>query len=334
MILMKILILFLGTILAFSVLLSNQSFAVDFRDSNGYTPNWAKSLGPYQALNKCSTIINEITKDGNWCFEWTAYVVDQGYENFPESATGKQSTSIQSPILVGSNSEKDQLISKISDVLKEANLVIGDELVDKDNTNWYRYTIFDSKGNEMGLLDVYADHKIRKVEALMTFASNEASLKIAILTLFVIEEQIIPTEKWESEIGKNFLLWIGDSMGKGLEEDSITIDNKKVSYNSVIREDFPVGVLSFTVDYDTNIKSAASTITTGSEKPLQEPKSVQITKEEAPRFDDLEESTPAWAIGLGIFVVFGIPAIIIGLIIWKIKKGRSARKLATDWKGI
>jgi len=323
---MKILVLFLGPTLVFSVLLSSQSFAVNFRDSNGYTPDWAKPLGPYQTLSKCSTIVSEMTKDSNWCLELVGYVLDQGYDNFPESVTGKQSASVQSPILTGSNSEKDQLISKISDVLKKANFVIGDEIVDVEDKNWYRYTIFDSKGNERGVLDIHADHKIRKVEALTTFTSNEASLKTAFLILYLIEEQIIPTEEWKSEIGKNFMLWIGDSMTKGLREDSITIDNKKVSYSIAIRED-SVGVFAFAVDYDTNIKTAASTITTGNKKPLQEPKSVQLTEDEAPRHSDLEEDqVPAWVTGLAIFIVFGIPAIIIGLIIWKIKQ-RKARKL-------
>lgn len=64
-------------------------YAVDFKDSTGYTPSWAKPLGYHEALSRCSGITGDATKDGNWCFEWVAYVLDQGIENFPESATGK-----------------------------------------------------------------------------------------------------------------------------------------------------------------------------------------------------------------------------------------------------
>lgn len=52
--------------------------AIDFVDHTGYTPDWAQTLGSYQTLARCSEIAGESSADGNWCFEWTASVVDQG----------------------------------------------------------------------------------------------------------------------------------------------------------------------------------------------------------------------------------------------------------------
>jgi len=71
----------------------NSQTKVDYIDSTGYTPFWAKNTGMYSVLNKCNMIIGETTRDGNWCFEWVTYVVDQGIENFPQSAESTSSTS-------------------------------------------------------------------------------------------------------------------------------------------------------------------------------------------------------------------------------------------------
>jgi len=57
------------------------------------------------------------------------------------------------------------------------------------------------------------------------------------------------------------------------------------------------------------------------------------SEEQAPRFGDVEEDeTPAWALGLAAFTLFGIPAIIIGLIIWKIKQRNQKRQMRKNWK--
>jgi hypothetical protein len=40
---------------------------------------------------------------------------------------------------------------------------------------------------------------------------------------------------------------------------------------------------------------------------------------------DSDESTPVWAMGLAAFVMFGLPIIIIVLIIWKIKQRRKKK---------
>ena len=71
--------------------------AVDFVDSTGYTPSWAKGAGYHSVLMKCTELIGDYSRDGNWCFEWTAYVLDQGVENFPQSTQGTGSTSIANP---------------------------------------------------------------------------------------------------------------------------------------------------------------------------------------------------------------------------------------------
>ncbi len=71
--------------IAFVVLIPASAFAIDYRDSTGYTPSWAQGVGYHSVLLKCAELIGDYSTDGNWCFEWTAYVLDQGVENFPES---------------------------------------------------------------------------------------------------------------------------------------------------------------------------------------------------------------------------------------------------------
>ncbi|MEX0655921.1 MAG: cupredoxin domain-containing protein [Nitrosopumilaceae archaeon] len=85
---MKLFTFFSSLILISLLFISNQAFAVDFVDSSGYTPSWAKGYGYYTVLQKCDAFTGDYSRDANWCMEWMAYVLDQGIENFPESTSG------------------------------------------------------------------------------------------------------------------------------------------------------------------------------------------------------------------------------------------------------
>jgi len=80
--------------IAFVLLIPVSAYAIDYRDSTGYTPSWAIGQGYHSVLLKCTDMIGDYSRDGNWCFEWTAYVLDQGVENFPESTKSTSSSSI------------------------------------------------------------------------------------------------------------------------------------------------------------------------------------------------------------------------------------------------
>jgi hypothetical protein len=85
----------ISVIIIFSGGFLNEAFAIDYRDSTGYTPSWALGKGYHSVLMTCTDLIGDYSRDGNWCFEWTAYVLDQGVENFPESTkstSSKQTT--------------------------------------------------------------------------------------------------------------------------------------------------------------------------------------------------------------------------------------------------
>ena len=69
-------------VLVFGSYFVSDSFAVNFRDSSGYTPSWAIDAGMYSALNTCLELSGDTSRDGNWCLEWTIYVLDQGADNF------------------------------------------------------------------------------------------------------------------------------------------------------------------------------------------------------------------------------------------------------------
>jgi len=85
----------LFSILIFSIPIIQHASAVDYRDSTGYTPSWAKGSGYHTVLLKCNGLIGDYSRDGDWCFEWIAYVLDQGIENFPESTS--ENTKSSSP---------------------------------------------------------------------------------------------------------------------------------------------------------------------------------------------------------------------------------------------
>ena len=55
------------------------NFCVLFCDSYGYEPQWAKSMGVYQAASKCTTIMNNWesadSDDLSWCTELAGYLV-------------------------------------------------------------------------------------------------------------------------------------------------------------------------------------------------------------------------------------------------------------------
>lgn len=75
----RISIITAGIIFGLLIAISLQpSYAIDYVDSNGYTPNWAYSLGEHQTLAQCSIIIGIHSADGNWCLEWVAYTLDMG----------------------------------------------------------------------------------------------------------------------------------------------------------------------------------------------------------------------------------------------------------------
>lgn len=59
----------------------SNAYAVDFFDDTGYIPDWAVLMDKYQALEKCSSIVGDTTKDGEWCLQWAAYVSGNGESN-------------------------------------------------------------------------------------------------------------------------------------------------------------------------------------------------------------------------------------------------------------
>ena len=60
---------------------ANNDQCVLFCDSYGYEPQWAKSMGVYQAASKCTIILNDWENsdpdDQSWCTELAGYLVGQ-----------------------------------------------------------------------------------------------------------------------------------------------------------------------------------------------------------------------------------------------------------------
>jgi len=50
-----------------------------FKDTTGYTPQWAKDIGNNQALQKCMSIVMDdfMSREGKWCGELSGFMMDQ-----------------------------------------------------------------------------------------------------------------------------------------------------------------------------------------------------------------------------------------------------------------
>ena len=83
----RILLLFSIISLSLGNYFISDSFAIDFTDSTGYSASWAKGSGYQTVLLKCHEFSGDNSRDENWCNEWVAYVLDQGFENFPQSTS-------------------------------------------------------------------------------------------------------------------------------------------------------------------------------------------------------------------------------------------------------
>ena len=54
-----------------------------FCDSNNYEPVWTKSMGKYQAMSKCQSIVIDAyqSKDGKWCIELLGKIIDDQHDD-------------------------------------------------------------------------------------------------------------------------------------------------------------------------------------------------------------------------------------------------------------
>lgn len=76
------------------------------------------------------------------------------------------------------------------------------------------------------------------------------------------------------------------------------------------------------------IESASTSVPTQPEQ-----KESPSTKIQESSFSDSDEVDPT-NVAIGAFIVLGIPAIIIGLIIWKIKQRRKKNQISSKWEGV
>lgn len=132
---------------------------VVYKDSTGYIPEWAKNSGYHSVLSRCNELIGYTTKDGNWCMEWVAYVLDQGIENFPESATGKQTQNEEIENLKTLKHERKCTVDSIcvfpgeflktktifgadNTLLRSETMIVFGEIVDPNTIQFNRYGKF------------------------------------------------------------------------------------------------------------------------------------------------------------------------------------------------
>ena len=152
--------------------------------------------------------------------------------------------------------EKNMIVTKISNALKDATFSLGEEYIVKVDakTSKYSYDILDIVKDTQGVVNIWADDKIKTIEVASSYQSDKDSVSLAALTIGLIEEQIIPSTRWERDTNTTLLEWIGNSMEKGLNENSIIVDNKLVSYsNIIIIDEYPgLTFLIVKIDYDKN----------------------------------------------------------------------------------
>jgi len=191
--------------------------AVTFRDSSGYLPSWAENSGYHSVLNKCNGLIGDYSSDGNWCFEWVAYVLDQGIENFPSSTTGTSKPFVESSFPL----EDGPLYSgELTNFFPDSFTFGDDWLVGKPFTS----NSLDALREGVGLTDMASQRLL-----IPDTYDNSANLKISyIIMKFDSASKIKPYfEKMENEFKDMDLPNVGEYfelLDKGITPNSLLLE--------------------------------------------------------------------------------------------------------------
>jgi len=168
----------LGLLLASFTLLSNQSFAVDYRDSSGYIPSWAPGNGYHTVLVKCTQVSGDGSSDSYWCLEWMAYVLDQGIENFPESTSetsSATSTTIDPNVLVKGDLYFGALTKFLpSDSFYEKSWIVGAPFTStsKDSEDFTKLGLVDLVTQGIFVPNIYDKDGVLIVTVLLKFENK------------------------------------------------------------------------------------------------------------------------------------------------------------------
>jgi len=373
--------------IAFVLLIPVNVFAIDFVDSSGYIPSWARDAGYHTGLARCVQVTGDLSDDADWCLEWMAYVLDQGIENFPESATGISSTSNVNPLSERVCTE-NKLCAFPGEFLKYKNTDSFDDFSEiaivefKEKTNDDTIRVFiDGFGTKPLTYDLNLNTGIEThdeyknvnrpfnlIEPIPMKIGQKVSQYIAGYYGSTLTEEV--TKDLGS--GERVFLLAKNDFGGG-EFEAIVYD-KETGVLIRSTEVYKLDGIQYVSDLlliDSNIFSVPTKIISTKDTPIPEIESQPTTelKIEEPFFDMPGEnenipeikttqstSTPikekssdsevtTGGMIFAAFVVFVLPIIIIGLIIWKLRQRKARKKnvldvdqkkeheLGSDWKG-
>jgi len=359
-------------VIGVSIITTPSVFAVDFVDSSGYTPSWAKGEGYQSVLMECTELVGDFSRDGDWCLEWTAYVLDQGIENFPESTSSKQTLTISAsdfeleegpiydgpltsflPGSYGANWFVGKPFTAVSidkikavgmqDVVRQRLVIPDDEdpltvvklefIVMKFENQQKADQFYENIKNQIdsqGFLTVgeyfeqYSQGKNPDRHILEKTTSNFWAECYGML---------LNIEKEDEESGLNcikddyvitsLVAWNNYWVDNKYQEYAKDPETMAKEYAEIIIKKIDPSLKSEPIKFN---QEFGDDFLDMNEESQSESKSVELSEDDLPRFGDVEqEETPLWATGLAAFVLFGLPVIIIGLIIWKIKKRKKVR---------
>lgn len=351
---LKIILLLSISVIGLLAVHTSSAFAIDFADRTGYTPSWAQSMNNYQALDRCNGIVGENSADGNWCMEWVSSVLDN-----------KDSTNTTHPTT--SMSERDCTVGNIcifpGEFLKYRGTSSNDQNSACVRTTYFGPIIEENKiriHNEFcdakpfyGVLDLHT--------GILTLDDNTTGTSpIQILRSIPVQKSIesdiwrcsqckitYDTESFMNQT-KEVLVARQDAGNNGFDEyhyDNVTgvmLSTIEVSGTSNSHRDEGNLVDTNIFDHPTKIVSTyeqTNRITENQNSPTQdiqsksEPSQNETFKDNPIASNTSNESNIGYII-VGILVVIVLPAIVIIVVIWKIRQVLVKRRNNKLQKGI
>lgn len=183
------------------------------------------------------------------------------------------------------------------------------------------YDIIRVKDNsELGILIIYGDEEVSKVTATTFYSLDKRNLDDANDILIIIRQQLVPNCCYPLPTHSRMM---SEHFDEGIYGTQENFDGVEVSIGWRHDNAFGIGFFSQDIVFSEDIGLDKS-LTESMEEPSEGSKSV--TSLSTNEFEQETEANPAF-IAVGVFVVLGIPIIIIALIIWKIKKRGRMKKI-------
>jgi hypothetical protein len=226
---------------------------------------------------------------------------------------------------------------KISNVISNTDFTLGEKSTVKlENGVKESYEIFNPDGERIGLVSMWSSNNYIKQLEIATSHNNDLDTAgIAAIVVAALAKAVMDPNEYDVNLFTKML----EEATQKTDSTRILPSGQKVtvSWITVVKGTPGLTFLTLNVYYNQNIPVQSQNNPQNSPSSLatsQVEKSPLVNQQAIAKKDN-SEINPA-SVAVGIFIIFGIPAIIIGLIIWKIKKNKARKQKIreSEWKGV